>query len=427
MPIAKEKKPKVSKKDKKADKVDMGREAWNKQEAARLKAAKDAQRAGAEEARAAAKAQEIADMKAKVSNKDKTCADLTDEDGPKLISTVVAKALGINEKALPKDVLEAAQKKMPEVDIGDALPKPALLMIAAAITEKKRAKAAKEAEKKAAKGAEARAKKAAKEAESAAKAALYAATKEEELRLEKLEREKRALEAEERGNDYSIGGAEPEPEADVKKAAKAEKKEAAAKAKAAKNQDQLFAADGQALEETSLQVMLAKFRSVTGNLASKQWDTSVKIDKYTMAYAGPILIQETAFELTQGSRYGLIGNNGCGKTNFLASSAMREIPIPDHVDMYHLTHECDPTDRTALQQVSDHVEEEIKRLEAWNDESMETMGPEDERLTAIGERLDELDPKSFEVRGCPKAFPKPHHAAAAPSLNHCRVRMFKLV
>ena len=33
MPVAKVVKPKVSKKDKKEDKVDMGREAWNKQEA----------------------------------------------------------------------------------------------------------------------------------------------------------------------------------------------------------------------------------------------------------------------------------------------------------------------------------------------------------------------------------------------------------
>jgi hypothetical protein len=399
MPIPKETKPKLTKKDKKADKVDMGREAWNKQEAARLKAAKDKQRQDAEAAREAEKAQTLKDLKAKVANKDKSCADLTDDDGPKLISSVVAKALGLNEKALPKDVLEGAVKKMPEVDVGDALPKAALLIIAAAITEKKRAKAAKDAEKRKAKDAEARAKKAAKEAESAAKAAAYAAKKEEELRLEKLEREKRALEAEQEGNDYSIGGKEPEPEPDAKKSAKDEKKEAAKKAKAKKNEDQLFAADGQALEAESLMVMLAKRRAVTGNLDSKPWNTSVKIAKYTMAYAGPILIAECDFELNQGCRYGLIGNNGAGKTNFLASIAMREVPIPEHIDMYHLTHECDPTDRTAIQQVIDHVEAEIKKLEALNDQIMETSGPEDERLAAIGDRLDELDPKTFEV--CP--------------------------
>ena len=144
-------------------------------------------------------------------------------------------------------------------------------------------------------------------------------------------------------------------------------------------------------------MMLAKNRAVTGNLDSKPWNTSVKIAKYTMAYAGPILIAECSFELNQGCRYGLIGNNGSGKTNFLASIAMREVPIPRHIDMYHLTHECDPTDRTAIQQVIDHVEAEIKKLNEINDEILEKFGPEEERLIAIGERLDELDPKTFEV------------------------------
>jgi len=394
MPIAKVIQPKVTKKDKKADKVDMGRDAWNLKEAARLKAAKDKQRADAEAARQAQEAQLVKDMK-KAAAKDRTCADLTEEDTPKLIASIVAKSLGLNEKLVPKDVLKEAVKKMPEVDVGDAVPKAALLMIAAAITEKKRAKSAKDAEKRKAKEAKANAEKAAKEAEQAAKAAAFAAKKEEELRLEKLERERRAIEAEKQGNDYGIGGDEPEPE--TEKSAKELKKEAAKKAKAKKNEDQLFAADGQELDSESLQVMLAKNRAVTGNLDSKPWNTSVKIAKYTMAYAGPILIAECSFELNQGCRYGLIGNNGSGKTNFLASIAMREVPIPNHIDMYHLTHECEPTDRTAIQQVIDHVEEEIKKLNEINDEILEKFGPADERLIAIGERLDELDPKTFEV------------------------------
>ena len=36
---------------------------------------------------------------------------------------------------------------------------------------------------------------------------------------------------------------------------------------------------------------------------------------------------------------------GCGKSNFINSIALREIPIPMHVDMYHLDREADPTDR----------------------------------------------------------------------------------
>lgn len=364
MPVAKVMKPKVSKKDKKDDKVDMGREAWNIQEAARLKAAKDEQRAAAEEAREIAEAQTLKDLKAKVANQEKTCADLDEDDGPMLISSVVAKALGLDHKAKPAKVLEAAKKKMPDVDLGDALPKPALLLIAAAITEKKRAKAAKEAEKKRAKEADAKAKKAVKDAEASAKYAKREAEAAETLRLEKLERAKREAEAAELGNDYSIGNAEAEPETvSEAKAAKDKKKADKEEKKKNKDKETLFAADGQVLEEGNLQIMLAKMRAVTGNLASKPWNTSVKIDKYTMAYAGPILIAECQFELNQGCRYGLIGNNGCGKTNFLASIAMREVPIPEHIDMYHLTHECEPTDRSAIQQVIDHVEAEIIKLE----------------------------------------------------------------
>jgi ATP-binding cassette subfamily F protein 2 len=37
-----------------------------------------------------------------------------------------------------------------------------------------------------------------------------------------------------------------------------------------------------------------------------------------------------------GRRYGLIGQNGCGKSNFLHCISTREIPLPDHIDIYHL-------------------------------------------------------------------------------------------
>lgn len=40
----------------------------------------------------------------------------------------------------------------------------------------------------------------------------------------------------------------------------------------------------------------------------------------------------------------------------------REVPIPDHLDMYHLHQEAEPSDRTALEAVVDHIREEMKRL-----------------------------------------------------------------
>jgi hypothetical protein len=44
--------------------------------------------------------------------------------------------------------------------------------------------------------------------------------------------------------------------------------------------------------------------------------------------------------------------------------ANREVPIPDHLDMYHLHQEAEPSDRTALEAVIDHIREEMERLHA---------------------------------------------------------------
>lgn len=50
-------------------------------------------------------------------------------------------------------------------------------------------------------------------------------------------------------------------------------------------------------------------------------------------------------------RYGLLGLNGCGKSTLLTAIGLREVPIPDHMDIYHLTREIDATEMTALEAV----------------------------------------------------------------------------
>ena len=46
-----------------------------------------------------------------------------------------------------------------------------------------------------------------------------------------------------------------------------------------------------------------------------------------MGLNGIELIQDCSIELTIGRRYGLIGQNGCGKTNFLQCLANREVGV----------------------------------------------------------------------------------------------------
>jgi ABC-type glutathione transport system ATPase component len=139
-------------------------------------------------------------------------------------------------------------------------------------------------------------------------------------------------------------------------------------------------------------------RTCTGNLASQPQAMDVKVAEFSMAVGGKELIKSTALEFTAGKRYGLVGLNGCGKSNFLHCVARREIPIPEHLDIYHLQEEAEPSEQTALQAVIAHVERETARLQALEESIMMECGPDDPRLPAIYDKLEELDPKGYEAR-----------------------------
>jgi len=76
----------------------------------------------------------------------------------------------------------------------------------------------------------------------------------------------------------------------------------------------------------------------------------------------------------------------------------RELPIPEHFDIFHLTNEIEPTEKTALQCVME-VNKEKERLEKEAD-ALSHRADDDiahERLMDIYERLDELDSAKAEV------------------------------
>ena len=98
---------------------------------------------------------------------------------------------------------------------------------------------------------------------------------------------------------------------------------------------------------------------IAGVLASHPLSRDLKIQSFSLSLYGKRLIEDTLLELSYGNRYGLIGSNGSGKSTFLTSLASRELPIPDHIDIFHLDEEAEPSDRTALEAVIDIVREKV--------------------------------------------------------------------
>ncbi len=96
-------------------------------------------------------------------------------------------------------------------------------------------------------------------------------------------------------------------------------------------------------------------------------------------------------------RYGLIGLNGSGKSAMLTALGRRLVPIPEHISMYHVDQEAQPSEVTALDTVLADLDEEVQKLEAEYEELCET-DPDSDRCQEICDRLDLLDPELAPAR-----------------------------
>ncbi|XP_003747147.1 ATP-binding cassette sub-family F member 2 [Galendromus occidentalis] len=137
--------------------------------------------------------------------------------------------------------------------------------------------------------------------------------------------------------------------------------------------------------------MNAAARAVTGVLSIHPRSRDVKIENLSITFHGWEVLQDTKLELNCGRRYGLIGMNGCGKSALLSAIGRRELPVQDCLDIYHLTRECPPSDKTALQMVLD-VDKERLRLEKLAEELASAEDDtSQEQLMEIYERLDDMN------------------------------------
>jgi len=72
----------------------------------------------------------------------------------------------------------------------------------------------------------------------------------------------------------------------------------------------------------------------------------IAVSNVTMTFHGQPMVEEAELTLNYGNRYGFIGRNGCGKSTFLKAIGARCFPIPDGIDIFHLSEEIEPSELT---------------------------------------------------------------------------------
>ncbi|USW46798.1 Putative AAA+ ATPase domain, ABC transporter, P-loop containing nucleoside triphosphate hydrolase [Septoria linicola] len=85
--------------------------------------------------------------------------------------------------------------------------------------------------------------------------------------------------------------------------------------------------------------------------ASKSKD--IKVDGIDISIGGKRIMSDTNLTLAYGRRYGLVGQNGIGKSTLLRALSKREVAIPTHISILHVEQEITGDDTPALQAVLD--------------------------------------------------------------------------
>lgn len=183
---------------------------------------------------------------------------------------------------------------------------------------------------------------------------------------------------------------------EAKRAAEGKPKKTLASKASSKNASKASSVNGDAAEDLELNEEVRKLtmqedkhglsdRVTTGVLASLPASRDVKITSASLVFHGRVLFNDTTLEVTYGRRYGLLGENGCGKTTLLKAIDAREFPFPEHIDIYLLNKGAPKTELGALEWVVREAENELARLEKLAEEILEKEGPEAQQLEDIYE------------------------------------------
>ncbi|KAG2073359.1 P-loop containing nucleoside triphosphate hydrolase protein [Suillus decipiens] len=145
-------------------------------------------------------------------------------------------------------------------------------------------------------------------------------------------------------------------------------------------------------------LQIATDRSAAGVLVSDVKGRDIKIDSYTLSFHGRLLIEGAEISLNYGQRYGLLGENGSGKSTFLQSMAERDIEIPQHIDIYLVRGEAEPSDVNAVDFIVASAREKVAKLEKRIEDLSIADDVDDAALEAAYEELEEMDPNTFETK-----------------------------
>ncbi|KAL2816152.1 P-loop containing nucleoside triphosphate hydrolase protein [Aspergillus granulosus] len=153
----------------------------------------------------------------------------------------------------------------------------------------------------------------------------------------------------------SVGTRKMESRVDRKKLEKAERKIRAKQEKKQMKTVQYEAS--RLLDEPDAAMSYEEFYMAVNPLQlgsdSQAKSKDIKLDGIDISIGGNRILTDAAFTLAYGRRYGLVGQNGIGKSTLLRALSRREVAIPSHISILHVEQEIRGDDTPALQAVLD--------------------------------------------------------------------------
>ncbi|CCE61313.1 hypothetical protein TPHA_0A02310 [Tetrapisispora phaffii CBS 4417] len=126
-----------------------------------------------------------------------------------------------------------------------------------------------------------------------------------------------------------------------------------------------------------------------GSGAGKSKD--IKIDTFDLYVGdGQRILSDAQLTLSFGRRYGLVGQNGIGKSTLLRALSRRELNVPKHISILHVEQELMGDETLALQSVLD--------ADVWRKQLLTEEAKINERLQEMDKLREEFEEDSLEVK-----------------------------